>query len=60
MPDATSFKELERQGWGAKADNYDAFAGQLTAGAVAPLLEAAGVRAGMRVIDVACGPGLRR
>ena len=52
-----SFKELEQRGWGAKADNYDAFAGQITVGAVAPLLDAAGVGAGMRVLDVACGPG---
>jgi SAM-dependent methyltransferase len=52
-----SFKELERQGWGAKADDYDAFAGQITVGAVVPLLDATGVRAGMRVLDVASGPG---
>ena len=57
VADAPSFKELEQQGWGAKADNYDAFAGQITVGAVAPLLDAAGVGAGMRVLDVACGPG---
>lgn len=55
--DAPSFKVLERQGWAAKADDYDTFAGQITAGAVAPLLDAAGVRAGMRVLDVATGPG---
>jgi SAM-dependent methyltransferase len=55
--DTTSFKELERQGWGAKADDYDTFAGQITVGAVAPLLDAAGVGAGMRVLDIACGPG---
>lgn len=57
MSDAPSFKELERQGWGAKAENYNAFAGQITVGAVAPLLDATGVRAGMRVLDVAAGPG---
>ena len=62
MPDhetgsAISFKELERQGWGAKAQFYDAFAGQITIGAVGPLLDATGVRAGMRVLDVASGPG---
>jgi ubiquinone/menaquinone biosynthesis C-methylase UbiE len=54
---ALSFKELERQGWGAKADNYDAFAGQITVGAVGPLLDAAGVSSGTRVLDVASGPG---
>jgi SAM-dependent methyltransferase len=57
VADEPSFKELEQRGWGAKADNYNAFAGQITVGAVAPLLDAAGVTAGMRVLDVACGPG---
>ncbi len=53
----TTFKELERQGWGAKADNYNALAGQITIGAVAPLLDATGVCAGTRILDVATGPG---
>ena len=57
VADEPSFKELEQQGWGAKADYYDAFGGQITVGAVAPLLDAAGVGADMRVLDVACGPG---
>jgi SAM-dependent methyltransferase len=56
-PAAATFKELERQGWGAKADTYNALVGQITAGAVEPLLDATGVRAGMRVLDVASGPG---
>jgi ubiquinone/menaquinone biosynthesis C-methylase UbiE len=56
-PDGLNFKELERQGWGAKAEHYDAFAGRVTAEAVTPLLDAAGVRTGMRILDVACGPG---
>jgi SAM-dependent methyltransferase len=57
LADAPSFKDLERQGWGAKAESYSAFAGQVTIGAAAPLLDAAGVRAGMHVLDVATGPG---
>src|SRR5271166_2855607 len=56
-PAATTFKELERQGWGAKADDYNALAGQITAGAVAPLLDATGVQAGTQILDVATGPG---
>src|SRR6478735_2459067 len=56
-PAAATFKELERQGWGAKADNYNALAGQITAGAVAPLLDATRVRAGTQILDVATGPG---
>ena len=55
---APSFKELERHGWGAKAGDYDAFAGQITIGAVDPLLDATSVGAGTRVLDVASGgPG---
>jgi len=56
-PVAATFKELERQGWGAKAETYDAFAGQITVGAVAPLLDATEVGPGTLVLDVACGPG---
>jgi SAM-dependent methyltransferase len=56
-PAAATFKELERQGWGAKADTYNALVGQITVGAVEPLLDATGVRAAMRVLDVASGPG---
>jgi ubiquinone/menaquinone biosynthesis C-methylase UbiE len=55
--DGLSFKELERQGWGAKADDYDSYAGQVTGGAVEPMLDAAAVGPGARVLDVACGPG---
>jgi ubiquinone/menaquinone biosynthesis C-methylase UbiE len=54
---ALTFKEIERQGWGARADTYNALAGQITVGAVAPLLDATGVRAGTRILDVATGPG---
>jgi ubiquinone/menaquinone biosynthesis C-methylase UbiE len=54
---AGSFREVERGGWSAKAGHYDGLLGQVTSSATAPLLDAAGVRPGMRVIDVACGPG---
>jgi ubiquinone/menaquinone biosynthesis C-methylase UbiE len=52
-----SFKELERQGWSAKARDYNSYAGRVTADAIAPTLDAAGVGPGSRVLDVACGPG---
>jgi SAM-dependent methyltransferase len=52
-----SFKELERQNWAAKASVYDAWVGSVSIGAIAPLLDAAHVDRGMRVLDVACGPG---
>ena len=57
LTEAPTFKELERRGWGEKAAEYGAFVGQITVGAVAPLLDATSVRAGMRVLDMACGPG---
>lgn len=55
--DESSFRLLERQGWKAKAHDYDAFTGQVTVGAVGPLLDAVGVGAASSVLDVACGPG---
>jgi len=57
MADAESFREVERTGWSAKANDYDGLLGQVTSGATAPLLDAAAVQPGVRVIDVACGPG---
>ena len=54
---SVSFKDLERQGWTAKAPDYDAWVGTITRRAINPLLDAAGVSAGASVLDVACGPG---
>src|SRR5256885_17029240 len=52
-----SFHDFEQAGWEQAAEHYgDAF-GSLTAQTIAPLLRAAGVRAGTRVLDVASGPG---
>jgi SAM-dependent methyltransferase len=55
--DAALFKAFEAEGWTRKANTYDRLTGRATARLVVPLLEAAGVEAGMRVLDVACGPG---
>lgn len=52
-----TFKDAEFEGWQAKAGNYDDLLGQVTNRAIGPLLDAAGVGAGTRVLDVACGPG---
>ena len=52
-----AFKEGEQAVWERAATIYDALPGTFTHHAVAPLLDAAGVRAGLRVLDVACGPG---
>jgi SAM-dependent methyltransferase len=52
-----SFHDFEQAGWERAAEHYgDAFGG-LTAQTIKPLLRAAGVTAGMRVLDVASGPG---
>ncbi len=51
------FKAFESAGWAARAATYDDLMGAVTARFVEPLLDAAGVRAGTRLLDVACGPG---
>jgi SAM-dependent methyltransferase len=55
--DAATFKAFEAEGWTGKAKTYDRLTGRATARLVAPLLEAAGVESGTRLLDVACGPG---
>ena len=52
-----SFKRFEAEGWTARANSYDQLTGQATAAAAGPLLDAAGVASGTRVLDVASGPG---
>jgi SAM-dependent methyltransferase len=54
---AEAFKALERAGWGEKAGTYGLLTGRITARLVEPLLDAAAVAAGMRVLDVGTGPG---
>jgi ubiquinone/menaquinone biosynthesis C-methylase UbiE len=54
---AEAVKALERAGWAEKAESYGLLTGKITARFVEPLLDAAGVAAGMRVLDVATGPG---
>ncbi|MFG2227546.1 class I SAM-dependent methyltransferase [Streptomyces sp. NPDC048644] len=55
--DAESFDRFERAGWQGRADAYRDGFGRLAARFVEPLLDAAGVGAGSRVLDVGCGPG---
>jgi SAM-dependent methyltransferase len=55
--EAALFKAFEAEGWTRKAKTYDRLTGRATARLVVPLLEAAGVQSGARVLDVACGPG---
>lgn len=44
-------------GWEERAVAYDGYFGSLTGQAVEPLLDAASVGTGTRVLDVATGPG---
>lgn len=53
----TSIRDFEHAGWEAAAATFDGFAGA-TALFVDPLLEAASVKPGMRVLDIACGTGV--
>ena len=55
--DADAFKAFEVAGWEQQAPTYDDFFGQITQRFVDPLLDAAGVERGSRVLDVATGPG---
>lgn len=55
----TPFQEFERAGWAAPgvATAYHEGFGDLTRQSVEPLLDAARVGPGTRLVDVACGPG---
>jgi SAM-dependent methyltransferase len=55
--DADAFNAFEAAGWEARSAGYDGFFGRITPRLVEPLLEAAAVRSGTRVLDVATGPG---
>lgn len=55
--DVAAFTEFERAGWDRIPDGYHRFMGPVTAQAADPLLDAAGVEQGDRVLDVATGPG---
>jgi SAM-dependent methyltransferase len=57
VSEAEEFKAFEAAGWSRRASTYGRVTGAITARFVAPLLDAARVGAGMRVLDVATGPG---
>ena len=52
-----AFAEFERRGWEQAAADYEACWSD-TALFIEPLLDAAAVGAGTRLLDIACGPGL--
>jgi len=51
------FSKLEYEGWTKVANLYDQTWSNLTRQFIEPLLNAADIKAGMNVLDVACGPG---
>jgi ubiquinone/menaquinone biosynthesis C-methylase UbiE len=55
--DADAFNAFEAAGWEQRAAGYEDFFGPITTRLVDPLLDAAGVGRGTRVLDVASGPG---
>lgn len=54
---AEAFKAFESAGWHHQAPTYDRFIGRVTRRFVDPLLNAAEVGPGVRVLDLATGPG---
>src|SRR3954447_25782439 len=55
--DSQAFKDFETAGWSANAARYGDLTGRITAHVADALLDAAGVKAGTRVLDVGCGRG---
>jgi len=54
---AAAFDAFEAAGWARAAAAYQRFFSPITRRLVAPVLDAAGVGAATRLLDVACGPG---
>ncbi|MGH2962594.1 MAG: class I SAM-dependent methyltransferase [Solirubrobacterales bacterium] len=55
--EGSRFKAFEVEGWNRRAETYGEMLGGMTARVAEPLLDAAGVRHDMRVLDLATGPG---
>ncbi len=55
--DPDAFRDFEVAGWERKADPYHRVFGPITSRVIDPLLDAARVGPGTRVLDVATGPG---
>jgi ubiquinone/menaquinone biosynthesis C-methylase UbiE len=55
--DTDAFNAFEAAGWQRQADGYEDFFGPITTRLVEPLLDAADVGSGARLLDVASGPG---
>jgi ubiquinone/menaquinone biosynthesis C-methylase UbiE len=57
MIDSHSFREFEHSGWQGIPQRYHQAFGGLTTQSIEPLLDAAGVKAGTKIVDIASGPG---
>lgn len=57
MIEAQRFREFEHSGWEAIPEPYHQAFGNLTTQAIEPLLNAVGTKKGIRIIDIASGPG---
>jgi SAM-dependent methyltransferase len=55
--DPAAFRKFEHEGWEEVAPRYHEGFAAVTIQSVESLLDAAGVKKGMRVLDLACGPG---
>src|SRR5260370_8616136 len=56
--DTGAVRDCEHAGWQRGAGQYDARFARASAQFVEPLLDAAGVAAGTKVLDLCCGTGL--
>jgi len=57
MIDPDSFRQFEHSGWQNIPQQYHQAFGELTAQSIAPLLDAAAVKKGTKLVDIATGPG---
>jgi SAM-dependent methyltransferase len=57
MDPRADFKRFESERWGERADSYGSLTGAVSSRAAEAVLDAAGVRPGVRLLDVGCGTG---
>ena len=56
-PNPDAFHDFERTGWESNVSEYDAAFARVTSQSITPLLDAVAIRQGIRLLDVATGPG---
>jgi SAM-dependent methyltransferase len=56
-PQNSAFHRFEKSGWENAAVEYDDAFARITSQSIAPLLDTVGAGSGVRLLDVACGPG---